>query len=258
MPKTSKQKADNVAAKLYPDLQWMEEPAGPPPATQAAPDASTVALTEMQKRLDTMATQLAGAQAAANASLAQPIARTRPQLSTEPDLTDLPDPLDPGYSAELVKRVETAQKNRETLANFDNTERTDNTTKVQQLFTDFAAAYPDYAKLPRPVLEGFAVEAASAARARGLNPESYMFINRTAFFKDVADGIKAGGFAVGSEGGDAGDDGDDADQRTAGVLTGSETGGKPAGGRQISAAEKAGGDMFAGIKSWQQKSGFHS
>lgn len=257
MPKNSKNKADQQVQKLYPDLAWMEDPVVTA-QTQAAPDAATIAMGEMQKRLDTMAQQLASAQATSTALSAAPIVKARPQLSTEPDLTDLPDPLDPGYSAELVKRVETAQKNRETLAAFDNTERTDNSTKVSQLFSDFASAYPDYAKLPKPVLEGFAVEAAQAAKNRGLNPESYMFLNRTAFFKDVADGIKAGGFgAADTSGGDGdGDDGDD--QRTAGVLTGSETGGKPAGGRQISAAEKQGGDMFAGIKQWQQKTGFHS
>ncbi len=190
------------------------------------------------------------------APVAAPVAPAAPAVVT---MEGLPDPIDDreGFATQLNDRIQT------TLAtNLDQLEqrlatKASQETQSDQLWTDFAKTYPEYAGREGQV-EYMSTKVVQEAIARGMDAHSYVFGARARFFEDVKTRLEAEfappvdpAAAKGDKAGDAKDKGgeNDDDGRTMGMFGGNESGEKPVKPEPGSDADP--GDLIAELRDMQ-------
>lgn len=220
---------------------------------------------ELMERFSAL-TQQVDALAKANAALLQTQPKSPGTALQEPKLdlsTGMPDPQydNEAYNREVAARV---QGFIQAKAQYDNNlqaqtreEAEDKKSRADRLWADYKRLYPEKAEDSKRTLFA-AQQVFDDARARGIDPEKYMFTHREQFLKDVATQYDAV-FGPTKTDDDTleveiGDDrrvehGDTI--RTMGVFGGQ---GAPAGRRKAKGEDP--GDMIADLQAEQLKSGF--
>lgn len=154
-------------------------------------------ITEKDEQYEKLATQMADLQkrleeqSRLNMALMQQPQKWQSQTDTyveqDPNKIPLPDPaLDPdGFSAAQIKRADVAAENRRQREDRSRRQQEDIDKKVDNLWSAFGEAYPDYDGDKRKT-EFVATQVLQRAKAKGLDVERYMFLNQDTFLADVA------------------------------------------------------------------------
>lgn len=247
----AKKKAKPAAAPADPwtsmfDLPDQKEDKAPEVAAKTEP----VDVGQLMRRLDLLEQD--------NRSLRDSALRPAPKAETQlpaiPDLSldGMPDPsVDANaYAKELAKRIETrAALQREADKRTSDAEAAKG-QRANNLWETFQELHPDIAADPKRV-KFIAAEVVNQARTRGLDADAYM-ANPTIFIKDVVEEYNK---VFGEEDEADGEPDIDDNGRTAGVLGGQESGGKPSSGRTDPRTDTR-PDMFEDLKVMQKKSGY--
>lgn len=196
-----------------------------------------------------------------------------PRVITEMNLENLPDPVtDPqGYAREIAKRGQemiASQRNYDAWAAQRAKQSTDAYASVWNKFTTDHPEYASHEKL----VQAAATSVIAEARSRNIDPNKLVLGDTDNFFEDVMKEMRdmAGGDTIfkadtededepnagtGGEGAATGgldEDDDGEDDRTVGVF-----GGQDSGGRPNPNPKPVDTDMFAEIRKFQQKEGWH-
>lgn len=146
------------------------------------PEVTTAALLEQIGSLKAEIAQMGQTQ---TAILSQPSVDTR----VDPPPVKAPEFPDPTiYPVEYAKAVAeytvALQRHDADQRAHENKQRATQSNQYDQLFEDFAEAYPEYAE-DDSRMEFVALKVADDAKRRGLDVNRYMFSNPSRFFKDV-------------------------------------------------------------------------
>jgi hypothetical protein len=246
------QAAPEAQRLQMPDLQWMETPEEKAETAKAsaAPAADLAAL---QAQIAKLSGDLDQQRQTNMALMAQPLVQAAP-ATPKMDMTNLPDPtLDPeAYAREVANRTTAYIGAVEQVRQAQSAGAAQSNQRVEALWEDFNAKYPQYAEHADRV-EFAATKIAQRAAARGLDVNKYIFGASGVFMADVAAEMDKTFGKPEVE--DPDDDGAD-DGRTGGIFGGNESGGKPT---KVDEPNRAGfqpNSMFGDIQQWQAKSGF--
>jgi hypothetical protein len=176
------------------------------------------------------------------------------------DMTGLPNALDDpdAYNKELSNRVQAY-----TAASLQHASKVSGTVsdrqdKIKGLWTDFNTN-PEYEDYDDQTKVGFAAQqVVERAKKRGVDVEKYMLGATDKFFADVkAEYDKVFGAPGGgtTEETDDGQGGDDDTIRTAGIIGGLESSGKPT--PNVASKKKETGDMVDELQNFQKNTGFY-
>jgi len=161
-----------------------------------------------------------------SAAVAQPAPRAEP--APKQDSQALPDPInDPqGYANALLQRVDNSLKSRADADKEARERAQAEDNRYSGLWENFTEAYEEIAAHPEAQdrVKFISQKVVAQAKAKGLDPERYMFGNQSRFFKDVAAQYEKTFGKPEQETEDEGDTG-----RTAGVFGGTASGGRPSG-----------------------------
>lgn len=201
---------------------------------------------------------LTAANAAKDAQIAsalRPAATVTPQITIPPrpagvDLSNMPDPaVKPDeYNAELQKRINNLRAAEEAHTRAVSAVQAQATSRYNTLWENFSQQHSAYAEDPEKA-ELATVRVLNELRARGVDADAFMAATPDAFFKEVT-GTYDRLFGK--------PDADEADEPEAEAATGIFGGGVPASEGKSSPAIPQSSSMFASLKDWQAKSGFHS
>lgn len=197
-------------------------------------------------------------------------------VEVKPESIPLPDPaLDPeGFDRASGQRTELRLANAERRRQAELNQRQETSEKVNELWSDFAEAYPDISENKKRV-DFVATSVVQAAQKRGIDVQRYMFVNRDRFMSDV---VKEYENIFGKA--DASDDdyqddpparrsssraaprnqsrrrdrAEEDDNRTGGIFGGNESGNRTSSNR--SREDETGGSMIDDIQAIQKKTGF--
>jgi len=185
-------------------------------------------------------------------------------------VSGMPDPsLDPNaYHRTVQDRVAAFVKAQgEVIVQRAQPRQDDSQATADRLWNDFSEQYPEWAEYG-DIVQVVAQQVVQREQAKGIDGQLYVIGNTSTFFKDVAAelGKKYGALIEGDE--DEGEEGFEHevvasrrdnpfedDGRTAGVMGGMESGGKPNRGRPSTAPE--GSDMIADLQQMQVKTGYY-
>lgn len=237
-------------------------PLGPDPGPAKAPDPQVAALLA---KISGMEEQITSLQDGSRRQMMAAPAPQQQQQRTDPsklklDLSGIPDPLEnrEKFEAELALRINALVDAREYGVRQELTQRTDQATASEQLWTGFTAKYEDWAEYPE-LVESVAVKLTQKAIKEGIDPHKYMFQNTQVFYADVAKelGDRYGSLVAEKDPDPAGpsrvsraEQSEDTG-RTGGIFSGQESGGKPTATRETQQP-----DMIADLHAIQRKTGF--
>lgn len=199
-----------------------------------------------------------------NAALmsAPPVTVTQkgPPQFKQPEFKNLPDPsIDPeGYAAAVHTQVAKQVQDYVKETSDYQANQVDPSDQARELWNKFTTSYKEYAGNQDQV-EFAASKVAQEARAKGLDPQKYMFgPGQDYFLRDVKDMVvKVFGDPTKKTEDDEDDGGEDNGNdisRSMSIFGGLESAGRP-GKKTNDVAEK--GDMIKEIQEIQRKTGFH-
>lgn len=235
-------------------------------------------LEELRSQLSEMRKELNDARAQSYAYLtAQPSTPSQPSQPQDPevDMSNMPDPTeDPeAYNKELNRRIAKAIRDgvqshsqAEAQARAEEERRS---TQTSALWDQFTESHPDIAK-NRDQVEFAAMRVLNRIKARGLDPDRYMFGATGQFFNEIVEEHnkvfpqqKAKDDGEGEGEGEpepknkpkSKEDDDEDEGRSAGIFGGQEGGHKPSAG--ASKGDDKPGDLVADLHTIQRASGFY-
>lgn len=180
-------------------------------------------------------------------------------LPTTLQTDDLPDPtVEPEkYVTELNKRVATVATNAATNVASQNKQANDEQSLYTQVWNEFGSKHAKYAE-NADLAEYAAGRVLRAAKANGYDVAKYITVAKDRFFEEVVDTmnhLNPGLKGDDPDGGDKPDKKAEEDNRTAGIFGGEASGGKPDDTEQ---GFRDNNDMFADVREFQEKFGFHA
>lgn len=251
----TKKKSDvpqDILQLMHPALPFDEKSLEEPKAAATGPDYSAQ-LAELSANLKRMEEANQNLQRTNMALMGQPIVPQQPQFgSTEISYENLPDPVTnpKEYGQTLVQRTLAAQQAIQKQQDWERSQRTEVEGRVNSIWQQFGDKHPGL-KGKAELIESAATKAVAQAKARGMDPNKYMFANTDGFFDDTVKILADWGI---KEEGAAAEDDDTPPQRTSGIPGGLESGGALTKSKE----EDHMPTLMDEVKDWKLKTGYYA
>jgi hypothetical protein len=255
MAKRKQASADDILKQMYPDLMTSDDFEKKEDPKQTEQPNAQVA--ELQAKLAALESQLSNV-GRANAALSSQI--TIPQAPQPPqiDMSKAPDPVEnpQGYAKFIMDAANAKIDYEKNVILYQQEQSRTQSERVSALWNDFSSKYKEYAADDERVAIA-TQQVVAKARAKGIDPEKYMYGQSEIFMKDVVgemDRLFGKPGAAAAAGAD--DDEDDEDDVRTDVFGGATAGTGQSPATRQAPPEKY-GSLSKDLMAWQEKTGFH-
>lgn len=256
MAKRKQVSADDILKQMYPDLMTSDdfEKKDEP---KADPNANAQ-VAELQAKLAALESQLSNV-SRANSALSSQVTIPQPPVPPQFDMSKAPDPVEnpQGYAKFVMDAANAKIEYEKNAILYQQEMSRTQAERSNALWNDFSTKYKDYAADDEKVAIA-TQQVVAKARAKGIDPEKYMYGQSEIFMKDIVSEMdrlfgKAG--AAASAGSD--DDDDDEDDVRTDVFGGANAGVGGAAAAKAQQPPERYGSLSKDLMAWQEKTGFH-